>query len=82
MDTKKVAVYMIGAGVALNVVDAFTSKDATGGAVFGTSGFLTAVDKNLPHPQIMSTPTGGIKLNTGGWLVIVGLALWAYEKWG
>lgn len=77
MNKHKIALYLIVAGVALNVVDAFTTKDAaSGGAVFGANGFLKGIDASVPHPKIMSVP-----INTAGWMVIAGAGLWAFNKW-
>jgi hypothetical protein len=71
----KIAWYMIGAGVAMNVIDTLTSKDTSGGAIFGTNGILKAVNEAIPDTDI-----GGFKVNVAGWVAIAGAAYLAYTK--
>jgi len=67
---KKVAIGLVAAGAALNIADAYTAKGtATGGVVYGATGFLKPVNDMLP-------------LNLGVMLMVAGAALFAYLKFG
>jgi hypothetical protein len=70
---KKTAYTLIAIGLALQVLDLATSKNGTGGVVFGDSGFLKAVDDRIPKLTLFRTDTGEVQTNMAFWLIAVGV---------
>lgn len=63
------SVMLMAVGGGLNLVDAITAKDsATGGAIFGTNGFLKGINDKLP-------------INLGLMIFGAGAALFLYRRY-
>lgn len=67
MKNRKLAVGLIVAGIATNVIDTFSD-----GALFGPEGALKVINDPLPKVNIPGT---SIPLNVAGWVTVAGLAL-------
>lgn len=67
MKNRKLAIGLIVAGIATNIVDTFSD-----GALFGSDGALKAINDPLPKVNIPGT---SIPINIAGWVTVAGLAL-------
>lgn len=70
MKKEHLGLVIAGAGVGLLLIDNFTTPTGgTGGVIYGATGILTPVKTALPiDPTIL--------------IVGIGLAVWAWGKWG
>jgi hypothetical protein len=71
--SKKTAYTLIAIGLALQVLDLATSKNGTGGVVFGDSGFLKPVDDKIPKLTLFRTNAGAVQTNMAFWLIVAGV---------
>jgi hypothetical protein len=71
--SKKTAYTLIAVGLALQVLDLATSKNGTGGVVFGNNGFLKPIDDKVPKLTLFRTDAGAVQTNMAFWLILAGV---------
>jgi hypothetical protein len=73
--SKKTAYTLIAVGLGLQVLDLATSKNGTGGVVFGDNGFLKPVDDKVPKLTLFRTDEGAVQTNFAFWFIAAGVLL-------
>jgi len=78
--SKKTAYTLVAIGLALQVLDLGTSKNGTGGVVFGDKGFLKPVDDKIPKLTLFRTNDGAVQTNMAFWLIVVGVLFLLFKR--
>ena len=78
--SKKTAYTLVAIGLALQVLDLSTSKNGSGGVVFGDKGFLKPVDDKIPKLTLFRTNTGAVQTNMAFWLIVVGVLFLLFKR--
>jgi hypothetical protein len=72
---RKMAYTIIAAGLAMQIVDLATSRNGTGGVLFGDSGMLKFVDDKIPKLTLFRTDQGAVQTNVAFWFIAVGVVM-------
>jgi len=78
--SKKAAYTLVAIGLALQILDLATSKNGTGGVVFGDQGFLKPVDDKIPRLTLFRINGGAVQTNMAFWFIVAGVLFLLFKR--